>query len=105
MTCRRGALPPATGAATIDGNVPAPNDTHPFVARMIIEGFRRMSPSEKLQRVEEMTLAIQELALADVRRRYPDASEREQQLRLASRRFDRETMIRVFGWDPDQRGR
>lgn len=81
-----------------------PNDTHPAIERMLIEGFRRMSAAEKLARVNAMTLAVQELALADIRRRYPEADAREQALRLASRRLDADTMRRVFGWDPVAQG-
>src|SRR5438270_8130046 len=65
--------------------VPAPNDTDPLVEAMLVEGYRRMSPSQKLERVRALTRAVQELALVDIRRRHPDADEREQALRLASR--------------------
>lgn len=81
-----------------------PNDTHPVVEAMIVDGYRRMSPSQKLGRVAALTRALDELVLADVRRRFPDASEREQALRVASRRLDAETMRRAFGWDPDREG-
>lgn len=64
-----------------------------------------MTPAEKLAQVEAMTVAILELARADVRSRHPDASEREQELRVASRRFDAATMRRAFDWDPDTRGK
>ena len=43
--------------------------------------------------------AVQELALLDIRRRHPDADEREQALRLASRWIEPELMVRAFGWD------
>ncbi|HEX7602521.1 MAG TPA: hypothetical protein VF316_12985 [Polyangiaceae bacterium] len=81
-----------------------PNDTHPVVEAMIVDGYRRMSPSQKLGRVAALTRALDELVLADVRRRFPDSSEREQALRVASRRLDAETMRRAFGWDPDREG-
>ena len=81
-----------------------PNDTHPVVEAMIVDGYRRMSPSQKLGRVAALTRALDELVLADVRRRFPNASEREQALRVASRRLDAETMRRAFGWDPDREG-
>jgi hypothetical protein len=81
-----------------------PTDTHPAVERILIEGFRRMTASEKLERVRAMTLAAQELALVDIRRRHPDATEREQALRLASRRLDAASMRRIFGWDPAKQG-
>jgi hypothetical protein len=84
--------------------VSEPNDTHPVVEAMIVDGYRRMSPSQKLGRVAALTRALDELVLADVRRRFPEASEREQALRVASRRLDAETMRRAFGWDPDREG-
>jgi hypothetical protein len=75
------------------------NDTHPRVKALLIEGYRRMSPSQKLERVRALTRAVQELALADIRRRHPGADEREQALRLASRWIEPELMVRAFGWD------
>ena len=45
------------------------------------------------------------LARAELKTRYPEATEREITLRLASRTLDRETMIKAFGWDPAERGR
>lgn len=71
---------------------------------MILDGYRRMSAAQKLGRVAALTRALDELVLSDVRRRFPDASEREQALRVASRRLDAETMRRAFGWDPDREG-
>ncbi|MGC8640153.1 MAG: hypothetical protein ACP5XB_09790 [Isosphaeraceae bacterium] len=77
----------------------ADDDTDPAVRAMLIEGYRAMSPAQKLERVWLLTRTVQEIALADIRRRHPDADEREQMLRLASRRLDPEVMDRVFGWD------
>ncbi|WP_437635689.1 hypothetical protein [Sorangium sp. So ce854] len=75
------------------------NDTHPKIDALLIEGYRRMSPAQKLERVRALTRAVQELALLDVRRRHPDADEREQALRVASRWIEPELMVRAFGWD------
>ena len=75
------------------------NDTDPRIEALLIEGYRRMSPSQKLERVRALTRAVQELALMDIRRRHPDADEREQMLRLASRWIEPELMVRAFGWD------
>jgi hypothetical protein len=55
--------------------------------------------------VAEMIATAEALGFAGLRLRYPDASERELRLRLASMRYDRETMIRAFGWDPAEPGR
>ncbi len=76
-----------------------PNDTDPRIEAMLIEGYRRISPSQKLERVRALTRAVQELAIMDIRRRHPEADEREQMLRLASRWIEPELMIRAFGWD------
>jgi hypothetical protein len=58
-----------------------------------------MSPSQKLERVRALTRAVQELALLDIRRRHPDAEDRELSLRLASRWIEPDLMVRAFGWD------
>jgi len=81
-----------------------PQDTSPDVAARMIEGYRRMPASEKLAQVSRLTLAVQELAALDVRRRYPDASDREVQLRVASRWLGPELMLRAFGWDVAEQG-
>ncbi len=79
-------------------------DTHPAIEALLIEGYRRMSATEKLERVTALTQAVQQLALLDIRRRHPDADERELSLRLASRWIEPELMKRAFGWDVDEAG-
>ena len=86
---------------TIKHSIP---DTSPSTQKLLIAGYRRMSPQQKLKRVSELTKAIQQLALARIHRQYGSLPEREQRLRLASLWLDRETMIRVFNWDPRQEG-
>ena len=81
-----------------------PNDTHPQIEALLIEGYRRMSPSQQLERVRALTRAVQELALMDVRRRHPNADVREQALRVASRWLEPELMLRAFGWDVSEAG-
>jgi hypothetical protein len=61
-----------------------PHDTPSHIQKMIIEGYRKMSAQQKLRRVDELTLAVQQLALARIRKRYDTCSERQQRLRLAS---------------------
>jgi hypothetical protein len=80
------------------------NDTHPTIDALLIEGYRKMSPSQKLERVWALSRALQELALLDVRRRHPEADAREQALRVASRWMDPDLMLRVFGWDVTSQG-
>jgi hypothetical protein len=81
------------------------SDTSPAVERMMIELWRRATPEQKLARMFGMAQMINELARAEVQRRYPHASPREVDLRLASRTLDRQTMINAFDWDPDIHGR
>ena len=80
------------------------NDTDPRIEKLQIEGYRQMSPAQKLEIVARLTVAVHQLSLLDIRRRHPDADEREQRLRLVSRFNDAATMRRVFGWDPDVMG-
>lgn len=80
------------------------SDTSPAIHKIIVEGYRRMPPHEKLIQVNEMTKAVQQLALVRILKQHKNISEQEEQLRLASLWLDRETMIRVFNWDPGLQG-
>jgi hypothetical protein len=64
-------------------SVPLSADTTPDVERRQIDGWRRMSPAEKAALITGLTRAACDLAMAGVRARYPEASPREQFLRLA----------------------
>jgi hypothetical protein len=67
----------------------------------MIEGFRSMSPAEKLQRVAALNRALIELSTARLRAQYgPHLTQRELGLRLAALRLDAETMRKAFKWDP-----
>jgi hypothetical protein len=80
------------------------DDTHPKIHALQIEGYRKMSPSQKFERVCALTRTVQQLALLDVRRRHPNADAREQALRVASRWIEPELMRRAFGWDVHKEG-
>ena len=80
------------------------NDTPPHIQKVLIAGYRNMTPREKMQRVTELNKAVQQLALARIRKQYGEISQREQRLRLAGLWLNRETMIRVFDWDPEKKG-
>jgi hypothetical protein len=80
------------------------DDTSPSAHRVMIEGYRKMAPHEKMEQVNALTRSVQEMALARIRREYPNCSEREMKLRLASLWLDRKTMIKVFDWDPEEEG-
>jgi hypothetical protein len=87
-----------------DGTASGPSDTSPEVDRMMFEIWRRMSYEQKLQKVLSIGRMVNEMVRAYLRTQYPDATPREIELRLAARNLDRETMIKVFGWDPDIHG-
>ena len=80
------------------------SDTSPDAERFLIEGYRRMSPSDKLARVFSLNRMIEQLQRARITADYGEMSEREMRLRLASLRLGRETMVKVFGWDPEEKG-
>lgn len=79
-------------------------DTSRVAEKILLEAYGEMGPIEKARRVTELTRACQDLALVGIRLRHPGTGEREAQLRLASLWLDRETMIRVFGWDSRKEG-
>jgi hypothetical protein len=80
------------------------SDTSPEIEKIIIEGYRKMSAARKLQIMQDLINTACLLALGDIKRRRPEADQREMMLRLASRRIEPELMRQAFGWDPDIEG-
>ena len=78
------------------------DDTPPEIRKVMVEGYRRMSPAEKAKRMVQLTRGVQQMALMGLRDRHPDASPRELRLRLAALWIDPETMRKAFGWDPGE---
>jgi len=76
------------------------SETDPKALKVFIELQRRMSPGEKIAAVFEMNEMLRQTTEAHERQLHPEASDREIFLRVASHHLDRETMIRVYGWDP-----
>ncbi len=83
---------------------PLSPDTSPEAEAILIEGYRRMPAWKKLQQVGELSELVSQLAMNDIRRRHPQAGERELKLRLASRWIEPELMRKAFGWNPDEEG-
>ncbi|MBI2214426.1 MAG: hypothetical protein HYU52_12340 [Acidobacteria bacterium] len=86
----------------MSGYTPQARDTSEKIDRMQFELWRRMSLQERVELFRSFNDSVQEMALIGIRMRHPNASERETFLRLASMRLDRDTMIRVYGWDPEE---
>ena len=76
-------------------------DTSLEAERFLIGQLRKMPAWKKARQAAELTRSCQMMALSGIRRRYPAASEKECELRLAALWLDRETMVKVFNWDPD----
>ena len=79
-------------------------DTDRRIEEKLFEGYRKMSTDEKLAHMSALGQGVEDVALAELRRRYPEASERENRLRLLSRWLDAESMKRIYDWDPAERG-
>ena len=77
-------------------------DTDPESLELFLQLHRQMTPGQRVARVFELAEFQEDLQRASVRSMYPEAGEREVFLRVAARRLDRETMIQVYGWDPEQ---
>lgn len=91
-----------TDAADHDAPRPAALtlDTPEDIERRQLEGWRRMTPLEKLRTVSALSRGAQELTLAGIRQRHPEASERECLLRLAEIKIGRALTARLY---PDAR--
>ncbi len=76
-------------------------DTDPKALDVFLDLQRRMTVSEKVAAVFEMSEMLLRMSLADVKRQYPNADEKEVFLRMAARHLNRDLMIRVYGWHPD----
>jgi len=83
---------------------PQSMDTSPQAECFLIEQLREMPSWKKAKQAAELTRSCQMLALSGIRGRYPAASEKECELRLAALWLDRETMVKVFYWDPEKEG-
>lgn len=82
-------------------------DTPADIEQRQVDAWRRLSSVERLQLVSDTTRAVMALALAGIRRRHPQASDRECFLRLASIRLGVDTTRRVYpdaAHLPDLRG-
>ncbi len=77
-------------------DVPLAGDTDPAIEQRQIEGWRRLTPADKLALVMRMNANVRQLALAGVRQRYPRASSREQFLRLAEVMLGEELARKVY---------
>jgi len=79
-------------------------DTGPEARRVLIELARQTPIWKKFAQVAATTETCRAFAKAGIRRRYPNAGDDEIKRRLAAVTLDRETVIKVYGWDPKNEG-
>ena len=83
---------------------PQSPDTSPETEMVLIELVRRAPVWKRVEWIVGLTQACRMLTLADIGRRYPQASEEELHKRLAARLLSREEVIRAYDWDPEKEG-
>lgn len=83
---------------------PLSRDTTPEAEKVLFDLLRGLDAAQKMKIVFDLQETMDQIALVGIRERHPDCSEREARLRLAALKYDRELMIRAFGWDPEVEG-
>jgi hypothetical protein len=79
-------------------------DTSQTTEALMIELIRKQTPEQRAQKIITLNNRARAMHLIGIRGRHPDANEREVRMRLASLWLDRDTMIRLFNWDPEFHG-
>lgn len=80
---------------------PMDRDTTPEARRVLVEGLRRMTPSQKLARVRSLNRSVEQMARAGIRMRHPNADEAEIRIRLARLWLDDATLEAIVGPLPE----
>lgn len=71
-------------------------DTSPDALRIMTELYRAMRPADKLERVRDLTIAVNRLAATRIRELHPDEDEGTMLLRLARRRLGAAVVDRAY---------
>ena len=79
-------------------------ETDRKAARILLEGYRAQTPEQRYHAMWDMIHFVRGMQWAETRQRYPDAPDREIDLRVASRWIEPELMRKAFGWDPEVEG-
>ncbi len=74
-----------------------PRDTSPEAWRVFLEAQRRLTPGQKIVRALHHSEFRRSLVLAGLRRRFPEASEREIFLKYARQKLGKELFQKVYG--------
>jgi hypothetical protein len=79
-------------------------DTDEAAERKLIELTRQMPDEKKLRMVFSQVETGRQLAMAGLKNRYPLASPEELIKRYAALVLDRETVMKLYAWDPETEG-
>ena len=79
-------------------------DTDEATERKLIELTRALSDEKRLNLLFSLIETGRQLSLAGLKSRYPQASPEELKKRFAALVLDRETVMKVYGWDPKKEG-
>ena len=71
---------------------------------VLIKLVRQAPVWRRLRMVADLNESLETLAMADLRRCYPEAGKLELKKRLAARLLQRDEVIAAFGWDPEVEG-
>ena len=77
-----------------------PEDTSPEAWKVFLEAQSRLTPGEKIVRVMQHSEFRRSLVMAGLRRRYPDATEREIFLKYARQKLGEDLFQKVYGESP-----
>ncbi len=80
------------------------SDTTPEAQQLHYKLMRRLPASRRLALAFELTEAGHKLILADIEQRFPHADKKEIRSRFIARVLPRADVIRVYGFDPQEKG-
>ena len=79
-------------------------DTSEETERVLLDLLRKKSTAERIRMAASLTACIRALVKNSLKERYPSADDQELRCRFAALWLGREWAVRVYGWDPEQRG-
>jgi hypothetical protein len=76
---------------------PQASDTTVAVDQLVFDGWRRMSPAERLELAAAASRSLERMVIAGLRSRFPGACEEDLRRRAGARRLGPELTRRAFG--------
>jgi hypothetical protein len=85
----------------VDRYRPQARDTNAAVDRLVFDGFRRMTPAQRLELAAAAFRSVEQLSIAGLRLRHPDLDDEQLRRRAGARRLGRELTLRAFGQEAE----